>query len=526
MQLIRTNRLERMTCFFAERERTRHADNPQWHTFGEICLDTDAITMDSGTPQQFDEYGNIQGKFLFLDVLKAPFIDKNGQVIGTVGSARDVTSAKEAEQTLKDSRQKLALAMELAHLVYWEYDVNTRMFIMNDRFFQQHGTSTELEGGNQLPPKEYIQKFVHPEDRSKVLKAMEEGMQPFSSVKIIEEEYRIIRSDGQVRHILTQAWMDRDAEDRTRKIYGANQDITERKKAEEALADSNTLLQTIINTSPIRVFWKNTDLLYLGCNTAFAKDAGLKHPQELIGKNDFQFVWKNQAELYRADDLQVMESGKSKLSFEEQQTTPDGRKIWLRTSKVPLRNESNEIIGLLGIYEDITARKQEQKEKNRLETQNQQLQKADSLGRMAGAISHHFNNRIQAVLVNLELAMLDLEPGSGVHTSIVSAINECYRAAELSGMMLTYLGKTPSRFQRTDLSEVCRRCMPMLLAAVGNDKIFNAILPSQGPVINGNENQIQQILLNLLANACEASNSENHNINITVTTVCFSRYTC
>jgi PAS domain S-box-containing protein len=89
--------------FFAERERICHADDPEWHTFGEICRDTDQITLDAGTPQQFDEYGNVQGEFLFLDVRKAPFLDEQGKIIGTVGSARDVTQSKQMESELRES---------------------------------------------------------------------------------------------------------------------------------------------------------------------------------------------------------------------------------------------------------------------------------------------------------------------------------------------------------------------------------------------------------------------------------------
>lgn len=91
--------------FFAQRERTRYADNPAWHTFGEICRDTDQITMDAGCPQQFDEYGNVQGAFLFLDVHKAPLRDESGTMIGTVGSARDVTDYKRLEKTLREREE-------------------------------------------------------------------------------------------------------------------------------------------------------------------------------------------------------------------------------------------------------------------------------------------------------------------------------------------------------------------------------------------------------------------------------------
>lgn len=123
------------------------------------------------------------------------------------------------------------------------------------------------------------------------------------------------------------------------------------------LYESRNLLTTIIDTIPIRVFWKSRSLHYLGCNALFAQDAGLSSPEELIDKNDYQMGWAAQAELYRADDFKVMQTGEAKLFYEEEQTTPSGETIWLRTSKVPLRNKEGEMFGILGIYEDITEHK-------------------------------------------------------------------------------------------------------------------------------------------------------------------------
>jgi diguanylate cyclase (GGDEF)-like protein/PAS domain S-box-containing protein len=135
-------------------------------------------------------------------------------------------------------------------------------------------------------------------------------------------------------------------------------DITEQSRSERALIASHKLLQTIIDTAPVRIFWKDRDLRYLGCNPLFARDAGLTTAAELIGKDDYQMTWAEQADLYRSDDRAVMESGVAKLAYEEPQTTPDGREIWLSTSKMPLRGADNEVIGILGIYEDISERKQ------------------------------------------------------------------------------------------------------------------------------------------------------------------------
>jgi PAS domain S-box-containing protein len=141
-------------------------------------------------------------------------------------------------------------------------------------------------------------------------------------------------------------------------VIAVARDITKRKKAGQELSKQHTLLKTILESIPMRVFWKDRDLRYLGSNMAFATDAGLAGPEELIGKDDHQLAWREQAALYQADDRKVMASGKVKLAYEEPQTTPDGNQIWLRTSKVPLRDTLGEVIGVLGLYEDITVAKE------------------------------------------------------------------------------------------------------------------------------------------------------------------------
>ncbi len=134
-------------------------------------------------------------------------------------------------------------------------------------------------------------------------------------------------------------------------------DITLAKHAEEALRESQQMLHLVLDTIPVRVFWKDLDSNYLGCNRSFALDAGLQSPKEIVGRNDFEIGWGEQAELYRLDDRLVIETGRPKLGYEEPQTTPSGDKVWLRTCKVPLLDVKGEIKGVLGTYEDITDHK-------------------------------------------------------------------------------------------------------------------------------------------------------------------------
>ncbi|MBE0662452.1 MAG: PAS domain S-box protein [Bacteroidales bacterium] len=144
------------------------------------------------------------------------------------------------------------------------------------------------------------------------------------------------------------------------RVVAVVRDITARKHAEEELLKSHEtqqMLRTILDTIQVRVFWKDRNSVYLGCNKPFAIDAGYNDPNEIIGKTDFDTCWSAQAKLYRADDLKVIENNQAKLNFEEPQTSPDGSIIFIRTNKTPLVNTDGEVIGILGTFEDITEKK-------------------------------------------------------------------------------------------------------------------------------------------------------------------------
>ncbi|MFA5180248.1 MAG: diguanylate cyclase [Syntrophales bacterium] len=131
-----------------------------------------------------------------------------------------------------------------------------------------------------------------------------------------------------------------------------------RQRVEGALRESQQLLRLVLDAIPVRIFWKDRELNYLGCNQMFASDAGLDSPEAIVGRSDYDMGWKDQANLYRADDHAVISSGTPRLHYEEPQTTPEGGLIWLRTSKIPILDAEGEIKGVLGTYEDITERKQ------------------------------------------------------------------------------------------------------------------------------------------------------------------------
>jgi len=206
--------------FFAERERKCFPDNPEWHTFGKICRDTDQITMDARIPRQFDEYGNVQGKFLFLDVHKAPFIDENGEMIGTVGSGRDITERKRAEEQLQKSEERFRNLYDDAPVGYFEYDLRGNITRVNHTELKMLGyTAEEMIG-------QPCWKFIVDEVAREQILAKISGVRP--PAVGLERTYR--RKDGTLFPVLFEDRLLVDEDGHITGIRTAIQDITDRKK--------------------------------------------------------------------------------------------------------------------------------------------------------------------------------------------------------------------------------------------------------------------------------------------------------
>jgi len=157
-----------------------------------------------------------------------------GQRVG-LAIVRDISERKQVEERLKESRKQLAEAMDLAHLVNWEFDVASGIFTFNDRFYALYGTTAEREGGYQMSAEAYAREFVHPDEINVVADEMNKAIQAIDPNYVSELEHRIIHRNGEIRHIIVRFGITKDENGRTIKTHGANQDITDRKLAEEWL---------------------------------------------------------------------------------------------------------------------------------------------------------------------------------------------------------------------------------------------------------------------------------------------------
>jgi len=287
------------------------------------------------------------GRWIWTRARATGAYEKDG-VLYLQGLLSDITERKRAETALQESEERFRSLFENVTVGIYRTTPAGQILVANPALVKMLGYKSleelvkrnlEEQGFEPAYPRQLFRERMAREGEVKDLEAVwtwQDG-----SAIFVRESARAIRGEG--NQILY--------------YDGIVEDITERKRAEEELYQSRQMLQSILDTIPQRVFWKDRKISYIGCNKAFAIDAGLKDPAEIIGKNDYELAWSETAERYRADDKLVMEQETPRLNFDEPQSRPDGSLMWLRTSKLPLRDREGRVIGVIGTYEDVTERK-------------------------------------------------------------------------------------------------------------------------------------------------------------------------
>lgn len=273
--------------------------------------------------------------------------------------------------------------------------------------------------------------------------------------------------------------------------------VTDRKLAEVELFQSQQMLRTILDTVPQRIFWKDTRSVYAGCNKPFANDSGFAEPSEVAGKTDYDTKSASTADLNRADDQKIMESGQARLNYEEPQVRADGKAGWRRTSKVPLYDENEKVVGVLGTYEDITEFKQ-------LEEQLRHAQKMDAFGQLAAGVAHDFNNVLTVILGNLSLLRLGMTSKADEIVAINQSIAASERAAGLVRQLLMFGRRQMMQPKPLDLNKVVEGVAKMLQRLVGENITLEIRCRRATSPVQADANMLEQALINLAVNSRDA----------------------
>lgn len=426
-------------------------------------------------------------------------VDDHGVVI----AHSDITQLKRAQQASDSHKERLRRGQLFANIGTWDRNIQTDDLLWTERIAPLFGYPVgELETSY-----DNFLAAIHPDDRQAVIDAVNACVEHDVPYEI---EHRVVWPDGTVRWLLERGAVVRDAEGRPLQMLGVVQDINEQKMAKLALSESesklayaNRMLQSVLDHIPVRVFWKDTELRYLGSNMAFARDAGYTTPDNIIGLDDLALPWSLEAESYRHDDRAVIESRVPKLDFEERQTTATGEHAWVSISKIPLFDASGRAIGVLGVYADITARKQIEQALIAARDEADRANQAKS--EFLSSMSHELRTPMNAILGFSQLMEYDdTLPGehqdsvqeilkAGHH--LLALINEVLDLAKVES------GNIDLSLEPVEVCPIVDECISLVspMADERQIRVMHTVLT--GAAVRADRMRLKQALLNLLSNA-------------------------
>lgn len=280
----------------------------------------------------------------FLVRGRALYRDAQGRVSRMLGTYTDISGYKAQER-------RLQVALDNGRQGLWEWEPDAdRVFFSREWYamfgYREGSITSSLHG---------LSRVLHPDELESGYAELIESL-PHEGDEF-ELEHRIRHADGHYLNILSRGRIaERDADGRAVRFIGSHIDITDLKSTEARLIESRQLLETVIDAFPLRVFWKDLDNRYLGANRLFAADAGAATPADLIGKRTHDIDWPGSIAPLLEDDRRLLSGGEEKIVTQRQFRRVDGDEIWVETTKVPIRSPDNSVLGILGIYDDVSDR--------------------------------------------------------------------------------------------------------------------------------------------------------------------------
>lgn len=275
----------------------------------------------------------------------------------------------------------------------------------------------------------------------------------------------------------------------------------------KTIENLNDFLQRVLDTVPVRIFWKDLDSKFLGANRLFLKDCNLKSMDELVGKTDYDMHWsKNESKLYIEDDQEVIKSKKPKLLIEETQTTKDGQEMVLMTSKVPLLDKDKNIIGILGVYDDITTMKKTQEELKEKTSIMFEQSKMAAMGEMLESIAHQWRQPLSIISTSASGIKMQKEYGLLTDEQLIHNLDTIVISVKhLSQTIEDFRGfyereKEPKSF---DIKICLEKTIELISSKLKNREI-NIVLSGINIETKGFENELIQVFMNIINNTKDA----------------------
>jgi two-component system cell cycle sensor histidine kinase/response regulator CckA len=407
------------------------------------------------------------------------------------GSIVDIGERARAELLLRQSEERMELALHGADLGTWDWNVKTGEVVFNERWAEMLGyTLDEIE-----PHVRTWEVLVHPDDMPNVKRVLEDHLA--GRTPSYETEHRVRHKSGQWIWILDRGRViERDPSGAPLRACGTHLDITERLRADAELKEAQIIGQYGSWTWDLasnRVDWSDNLCrihgLEPGTPITFEKVMSLIHPDD-------------RPDVRRK--IEEMLAEKAPREFEYRIVAASGAEKWMRGMQRFVFDAEGNILRLIGSVQDITARKHAEDERRRLQSQIQHAQKLESLGILAGGIAHDFNNLLTSILGYSDLVRLAIPPDSPARDYIDEVVKGARRAADLTQQMLAYSGKGRFVVQPLDLSAVVEDMARLLEISISKRCAMRFDLRTGLPAFEGDAAQIRQVVMNLVINASDS----------------------
>ena len=415
-------------------------------------------------------------------------VHSGGQVLYVVAVVQDITERKKAEADLRESEERLRLAIDSTGLGAFDFNPQTRAMVWSAKARQQFGLPEEAAidydafvGG------------IHPDDRERVVQSIEAALRPESDGRY-RAEYRVIGvDDGRVRWLSAVGRAFFDAQGRAMRFIGVQLDISDRRQAENALRESERHFHELADSMPQLVWMAEPGGRVTYYNRQWNRQLGLAE-DEVPGETWSALVDPEDRERFESAWRRSLETG-AECEVECRLRAADGSYRWFLARAVPVRDTQGGVARWFGTCTDVHDSKQ-------AEERLRQAQKLESVGTLAGGIAHDFNNLLTGIMGNASLAIPEVGPETA--SKLANVVIAAEHGAHLTRQLLAYSGKGRFYVKDIDLSAAVREMEDLLRVSVPRTAELRLELAGNLPPVRMDPSQFQQVVMSLTMNAGEA----------------------
>ncbi len=439
--------------------------------------------------------------------------DEKGEPLFLASAAIDISEHKRADEALRESQHRQMAILNSIPDMAWLKDKDSRYIAANETFCRSFCIKLEdLVGKTDFD--------ISPEDLAQKYRADDQKVVKSGRQMRIEEPWASKGDAGERMYLETIKTPIRNEKREIIGTSGIARDITERKKAEEALQQSEIKYRTLLENIPQKIFLKDKNSVYISCNENYAKDLNIK-AEEISGKTDYDDYPRELAEKYRADDKKIIESGETQDI--EEKYIQDGQERIVHTIKTPVKNEQGNVTGILGIFRDITKLKQTEEELDMYREKMVRAEQMASLGTLSATMAHELTQPLTVVNLSIENSLAELEKTicpDDVIKGLKDGLSELSNVTSIVDRFRNFARQSSEKIAaKVNLKVLAERITMLLNESARRAKLtFRLKGLDKLPLIYSNEKDLEQLFFALIDNAIqEADGKRNHQLTISGT---------